>query len=298
MRTQARGLAEAVAETVVEKTAPARWPWPRLSGGGTRDRFEPPWPDVLITCGRRSAALSVALRKASGGRILTVHVQDPRRGPAAFDLVVAMEHDRIAARPGVIKVATALHDLTPEKLTAAGALWRSRLEALGAPLAGVAIGGTVRGDAFTLDHGRRLIGALRRLRQGDAGLAISPSRRTPLAIRALLREAFADDPRVFLWDLAGDNPYAAILALADRLIVTGDSVSMISEALATGHPVEVFDLGFHRYAPFLGGLIEAGLTRRFEGDPAPPPARPPVNATLAAAAAVRRRLQARTGVSG
>jgi uncharacterized protein len=300
MRSQARGLAEAVARVVVEKTAPG---WGALRrrpfGGGARDRFEPPWPDLLVTCGRRAGALSVALRKASGGRMVTVHVQDPRRDPAAFDLVVAMEHDPIAAGPGVIKVATALHDLTAENLAVAAEPWRERLAALGAPLAGVAIGGATRRDAFTRAHGRRLIAALQRLRgEAGAGLAITPSRRTPPAIRRLLQEAFADDPRVFLWDLTGENPYRAILALADRLVITGDSVSMISEALASGRPVEVFDLGFARYAPFLTALEGRGLIRRFTGDASPPPARPPVNATPDAAAAVRRLLQGRTGVSG
>src|SRR5471032_1770850 len=186
MRTQARGLAQAVAARVIEKTTPPRWPWsPR---GETRDSFEAPWPDVLITCGRRSTALSVALRKASGGRIVTVHIQDPRTSPAAFDLVVAMEHDRIAAGPNVIKVATALHDLTAEELAGAATLWQARFEGLARPLVGVAIGGTIRGAAFTPLHGRRLIDALVRLRR-DAGasLAITSSRRTPPAIRALLR---------------------------------------------------------------------------------------------------------------
>jgi len=301
MRSQARGLAEAVAETVVEKTAPhqpwgGRWPWP---SGGTGDRFEPPWPDVLITCGRRSVALSMALRKASGGKIVTVHVQDPRTDPAAFDLVVAMEHDRVAARPGVIKVATALHDLTPEKLAAAAEAWRARFEGLGAPLAGVAIGGTTRRGSFTLEHGRGLTTALRRLRrEAGASLVISPSRRTPPAILDLLRQAFGDDPNVFLWDVTGENPYRAILALADRLVVTSDSVSMISEALASGHPVEVFDLGFPRYAAFLDGLVDRGLVRRFTGEPAPPLAAGPMNATPEVAKVVRRLLQARTGVIG
>jgi mitochondrial fission protein ELM1 len=297
MRTQARGLAQAVATTVIEKTAPAGWSWGRR--GDTRDRFEPPWPDVLITCGRRSTALSRALRKASGGEILTVHIQDPRVSPASFDLVVAMAHDPIAAGPNVIKVATALHDLTAEKLAAAAELWRSRLEALGRPLVGVAIGGTIRGAAFTPLHGRQLVGDLRRLRrQAGASLAITPSRRTPPAIRALLGGAFGDDRRVFLWDMAGENPYRGILALADRLVVTGDSVSMVSEALATSHPVEVFDLGFARHAGFLEGLIERGLVRRFDGEPAPPPAGGPVNVTTEAARAVQSLLQARTGVVG
>ncbi|MGI8842039.1 MAG: mitochondrial fission ELM1 family protein [Caulobacteraceae bacterium] len=297
MRAQARGLAEAVADVVVEKTAPKGWPWPAATGA--RAALGPPWPDVLITCGRRSAPLSVTLRKASGGGVLTIHVQDPLTDPAQFDLVVAMEHDRIATGRQVIKVATALHDLTPAKLAAAGGAWRDRFAALGRPLAGVLVGGTTRRDIFTREKGRRLIEALQRLRaEAGASLAITASRRTSPAIRRLLREAFGTDPRVFLWDMAGENPYLAILALADRLVVTGDSVSMISEALSTGRPVEIFDLGFAHHAPFLDRLEMRGLARRFVGEPAPPAAQPPVNATLEAATAVRRLLQARTGWSG
>ncbi len=89
-------------------------------------------------------------------------------------------------------------------------------------------------------------------------LAITPSRRTPDAVRALLAEAFAGDQRVFLWDMEGDNPYRGILALADRLVVTSDSVSMVSEALSTTHPVEIFDLGFPRHADFHPGIDRQG----------------------------------------
>jgi mitochondrial fission protein ELM1 len=298
MRTQARGLAQAVADIVVEKTVDAGPRWPRASAS-SGDRLSPPWPDILITCGRRSARHSVRARKASGGKILTVHVQDPRRKPDAFDLIIAMEHDAIAAGGNVIKVSTALHDLTPGNLDAAARKWAARLEPLGRPMAGVAIGGDLRGRPFTLDDGHRLLTALRLLKEGsDGALAITPSRRTPAAVLALLAEAFADDPRVFLWNFDGDNPYRAILALSDRLVVTSDSVSMVSEALSTPHPVEVFDLGFARHADFVQDLVDRRLIRRFEGDPTPPVTAGPVNATLEAAAAVRACLQARTGVSG
>jgi mitochondrial fission protein ELM1 len=298
MRTQARGLAQAVADVVVEKTAPS--PWRRLRGGmATIDRLAPPWPDLLITCGRRSVAKSIALRRASGGRTITVHVQDPRGRRDAFDLVIAMGHDRIPAGGNVIKIATALHDLTPENLAAAGRLWEDRFRHLGRPVAGVVVGGDLRGRAFTLEDGARLLAALKRLRRESAvSLAITPSRRTPAAVRALFAEAFAGDPAVFLWDLQGDNPYRAILALSDRLIVTSDSVSMVSEALSTPHPVEVFDLGFSRHVDFVRQLVEQGLVRRFAGDPEPPRTTGPVNATDLAAGAVRSLLQARTGVAG
>jgi mitochondrial fission protein ELM1 len=307
MRTQARGLAQAVAGVVIEKTIEARSPWTWLTSLGAGPlaapladgAFAPPWPDLLVTCGRRSVSLSMAVRAASNRRCLTVHIQDPRAAPDAFDLVVAMDHDRIAAGPGVIKVATALHDLTSKSLKAEADIWRPRLAPLGRPLVGVIIGGDLKGRPFTLGDAQKLLAGLTRLRR-DAGvsLAVTPSRRTPPAVRALLIEAFRGDPKVFLWDLAGANPYLAILALADRLVVTSDSVSMVSEAISTPHPVEVFDLGFARHAGFLAALVASGRVRPFEGDPAPPKSSEPVNATIEVAAVVRSMLQRRTGVVG
>jgi mitochondrial fission protein ELM1 len=303
MRTQARGLAQAVADVVVEQTAPGEGLTLELLGLTASPRlaeaFAPPWPDVLVTCGRRSVPFAVALKRASGGRIVAVHIQDPRRFRKAFDLIIAMDHDRLEPGPSVIKVATALHDVTAEGLAQAADAWRDRFAPLGRPLVGVAIGGDLRGRPFSLDDGRRLLAGLQRLRrEAGAGLAITPSRRTPTAVRALLAGAFADDPRVFLWDLEGANPYRGILALADRLVVTTDSVSMVSEAIATGHPVELLDLGFRRHVGFVQRLVDEGLARRFEGDPSPPVAGGRTDATVLAAAAVRRLLQARTGMVG
>ncbi len=298
MRTQARGLAEAVADVVVEKTVAGgfAWPWTRGVGSGS---LSPPWPDVVISCGRRSAARAIAIRKTSGGRVVTVHVQDPRGRPAAFDLVIAMEHDRIADGDNVIKVATALHDLTPAKLENAGREWAGRFACLGRPLTGVVLGGDLKGRPFSLADGQKLLEGLTRLRTATGcGLAITPSRRTPADVRNLFAATFADDPRVFLWDLGGDNPYRAILALSDRLVVTSDSVSMVSEALSAPRPVEVFDLGFPRHVGFIQRLENEGLIRRFDGDPSAPQTTGPVNATDEAARAVRALIQKRTGMSG
>ena len=125
MRTQARGLAKAVADEVVEKVVavrppwrwlPARWPGV-LTGVDSRagDALEPPWPDIIVTCGRRSAIVGLAVKKRAGGRPLLVHLQNPLTSLQDFDLVVAMEHDDIAG-PKVLKVPTTLHDMTPERL--------------------------------------------------------------------------------------------------------------------------------------------------------------------------------------
>ena len=290
MRTQVRGLARAVADVVVEKTL-ARG---LVAGSfGSGDAFGPPWPDLLITCGRRSTALSKRIRAASAGACVTVQVQDPRTSRAAFDLVVAMGHDRLPAGGNVVKIATALHDLTPELLDEAAATWRPVFAPLGSPLVGVVVGGDLRGRRFTRDDARRLIGGLQRLRAAGMGLAITPSRRTPAAVRAMLAAAFAGDPRVFLWNMQGDNPYRGILSLADRLVVTSDSVSMVSEALAARAPVEVLDLGFRRHVGFIADLAASGAIRRFEGDPSPPPSRPPINETARVAEIVNQLLSER-----
>lgn len=308
MRTQARGVALAVADVVVEKTVALRAPWnwfpaalaPNALAGlsADSDRLAPPWPDLMISCGRRSAALSIAVRKASNGRTLTVHIQDPRSSLAAFDLVVVMDHDPTPATANVLKTPTALHDLTAENLAAAADAWRPRFASLGRPLVGVAIGGPTRRHPFSQAQAARLIGCLRNLRQAGAGLAITPSRRTPPRIRAMLEAAFGGDDRVFLWDRSGANPYRGILALADRLVVTSESVSMVSEAIFTPHPVEVFDVGSRRHEGFLDALIARGLVRRFTGEASPPMTSGPADSTPLVAAAVKGLLQSRTAMRG
>ncbi|MGH9614939.1 MAG: ELM1/GtrOC1 family putative glycosyltransferase, partial [Bryobacteraceae bacterium] len=133
-------------------------------------------------------------------------------------------------------------------------------------------------------------------REDGTRIVITASRRTPPEAMARLKAALGEDPDVSLWSPEAENPYLGILSLADRLVVTSDSVSMISEALATGAGVEVFgEPGNARHAQFLGDLTRQGLIRAFTGDPSAPPARGPVDATADAAQAVRRLLEARTG---
>src|SRR5947209_11540916 len=187
MRTQARGLAAAVARRVVEKQTPPREDLlaqlRAATGRPTMTQLAPPWPELLVTCGRRTVPYALQVRRLSGGRTRLVHVQDPRSNRSAFELIVAMDHDRVEAGGNVIKVETALHDLTPEILAEAGAAWRARFAALGPGFAGVIVGGTLRGREFTERDGATLISGLKRMRDGKPlGLAITPSRRPPAPV--------------------------------------------------------------------------------------------------------------------
>jgi mitochondrial fission protein ELM1 len=308
-RTQARGLARALSESprewVVDLRPAFRWlpgplAWLALAAlDPAWERPAPPWPRLLITCGRRAATVSVAIRQVTRGRTVTVHVQDPLRAPSAFDLVVAMAHDGISG-PNVLSVPTALHDVTAASLAEAAGRWRARLAPDERPLLGVLLGGSTRRAPLTLARAEDLLAGIARVRaQTGARLAVTPSRRTPEDVRAFFAARAAGDPNAFVWDGEGDNPYLGILALSRRLVVTSDSVSMISEALATRAGVEVFGTeNGRRQAAFIEGLAAQGLLRSFHGDPSPPPARAPVDSTGEAAQAVRRLLAARTGVSG
>jgi mitochondrial fission protein ELM1 len=304
MRTQARGLAEAVTPAAQEKLVAVKRPWRWLPAGwpGVLAGVEaqpgysiaPPWPDLIVTCGRRSAIVGVALKKRAGGKPLLVHVQDPLAPLRDFDLVVAMQHDDVRG-PKVLRVLTSLHDMGPERLAAAGEEWRDRLARLPRPLIGVLLGGPTRHTDFGPSEAAELQRRLAALRaRTGAGVVVVPSRRTPDDVLAVFKAAARDDPGAWVWDRAGDNPYVGVLALADRLVITGDSVSMISEALATPRPVEVFPGAMRkRHMAFVEALIAAGQVRWFDGEVAPPLPRRVMDATADAAAAVKALLAAR-----
>jgi len=300
MRTQARGLASAVAGHVEEKVvrlaplwrrAPARTPFLLRGLAPGSDALEPPWPDLVVTCGRRAAAVGLALKARSHGLIKLVHVQDPQTSPRGFDMVVAMPHDRVSG-PNVLRVATALHDVRPGRLAAAARLWAPRFADLPRPYVGVLLGGSTAKVEFGIEEAHRLQEGLTRLRARTGGaLLIVPSRRTPEAVARYFEVVARMDQGVWVWPGEGDNPYLGVLALADRLVVTADSISMVSEALATEAPVEIFlpPLG-GRHARFVRGLVERGLARPFDGELATSNTRPAVDATAEAAHAVRELL--------
>ena len=307
-RTQARGLALAVAAQAREYTVDLRAPWRYLPGDlapfalkgltASSDQPGPPWPDLVVSSGRRAAAVAIAIRRAGGGKTVTVHVPDPYTNPAAFDLVVCLNHDP-ASGPNVLSLPTAVHDLTPVKLAASAEQWKDRLREPGRGLIGVVLGGPAHRRALSLTQWEEMFASVDALRRATgARLAITPSRRTPSEVRALLSTWFGADRDVFLWDMHGENPYRGILALSDRLVVTSDSVSMVSEALATPASVEVYGRpGSPRHVQFIDRLIARGLLRPFTGDPVAAPSAGPINATDVAAQAVREILHARLGLA-
>jgi len=299
MASQVLGLAEALGWPFIEKRLVIRAPWrflmPRLwlapfaAIDPSGDALVPPWPAIVIACGRTTIALGRAIKRASGGKSFWVQIQDPRVARGEVDLVVAPAHDP-APGGNVFRTLGAVHRVTAVKLATAAAQFAPHFTSLPRPLVAVLIGGDNGVYRLTDRCFETLCDQLAALTRQGFGLAVTPSRRTAPERIALLRQKL-DATRTYIWDGTSDNPYFGMLGLADAVIVTADSVSMVSEAAATGKPVHVVELegGSKKFARFHQAMREAGITRPFTGAIAEWRYTPPDD-TARAAAEIRRRL--------
>ena len=254
----------------------------------------PPWPDVVVSCGRRAGLAALAIRRRNPAPMVLIHIQ-PIGASRAFDLVVVMPHDRLEGR-NVLKVDTALHTLRPADLSEAAAVSDPRFADLPRPWTGVLVGGRTSHAPFSVEMARRLADGLDALRDKTGGsLLITPSRRTPPDVLSALGGRYLADQSVFFWDGGGVNPYRTILAGSDALVVTGDSISMVSEALATTSDVWVFETQTgKRHGRFLQSLFDKRLTAPL-GGAAPKRRLKGLDATPIVVAAARELIQARLG---
>ena len=272
LENQALGLAEAagLAPSICRITPRPFWrrlparAWPRPLSAV--DGIEQVGPGLLIAAGGTAASVAVALR-ARDGRPL-VQVQNPRMPLDRFNLVVVNAHDEIRG-PNVIVTRTALHRATPARLLQALGAWSERLTALagGRPLVAVLIGGSNGRLRLDANSGAELAAKLAHMADRDGvALAVTPSRRTAPDVIDALRTTL--QPRgAWIWDGQGDNPYFGLLAAADAIVVTADSISMVSEAVATASPVLVAELPgrSRRIGRFLRSLHDMGRIRIFDG---------------------------------
>lgn len=302
MANQVIGLAEALGWPFIEKRlvirppwrslAPQLWLFPFRAVDASGASLAPPWPEIVIACGRNTIALARAIKRRSGGRSFWVQVQDPRFARREVDLVVAPAHDP-ASGANVLRTLGAVHRVTPAQLAAAAPLFVPLFAALPRPLVAVLIGGDNGVYRLSDTAFGRLCDQLAALAAQGFGLAITPSRRTAPERIALLRQKL-EASSAYIWDGNGDNPYFGMLGLADAILVTADSVSMVSEAAATGKPVHVVELegGSPKFTRFHRAMREAGITRPFTGAIENWRYAPPDD-TPRAAAEIRRRLLAK-----
>jgi mitochondrial fission protein ELM1 len=207
--------------------------------------LRPPWPDLVISCGVRNEPVCRWIRNQSGGHTRYVHVGRPWAALNSFDLVITTPQYRVPERPNVLNNMLTLHSVTPQRLAQARSEWAKPFAQLPRPYFAVIAGGN--SGPFTLGpkaSARLAQQASHLAREHGGSLLVSTSSRTSAAAVDALQASITVPNYFYRWQPADTaNPYLGILAWADRLIVTGDSIAMLSEACATGKSVQMFDLG-------------------------------------------------------
>jgi mitochondrial fission protein ELM1 len=295
LRNQALGLAEAAGFVADNRVILPKTPWnylspmlwPRATCAVDPAALAGPDGDLMIGAGGAAARLVAALRRPD---LPAVIIQHPRMDADRFDAIIAAPHDEITG-PNVIVARTALHRVTSARLAEARALWAPVFADLPRPLVAVLIGGSNGRYRLDTAAARQLAGGLAAMLDRDrVGMIVTPSRRTDAAARAILTEMLT--PRgAHVWDMTGDNPYFGMLALADAIVVTADSVSMVSESVATTAPVLLARLPGKstRIGSFMDDMVACGRARDFAGRLDMWPVEP-LDDTPMAAAELRRRL--------
>lgn len=285
----ARALAPDAGDCMLEPRAPWRWLAPRrLPLAAHAFRTLPP-ADLAIGCGRQ-AALATRLLRTRGSRV--VQILDPRIDTRHWDLVVAPQHDRLAGA-NVIASLGSLHPVDDDWLQAARAAFPA-IAVLPAPHTVLLAGGPAHHAALADADFANLLRLLAfRARAEGGSLSVAASRRTPVAWRDAIGALDAGLPGI-RWRGAGDgaNPYSGLLAHADRIVCTPDSVNMLSEAAATRVPLFAWrpDASRGRLRRFLDALGERGHVRALDEAMAAY-ARTPLRETARIAADVAARLR-------
>jgi hypothetical protein len=266
-RAQTAGLGNAIAarhpQTAITTITVSSRLWPRLFLSASlpdKDR-----PDVVIACGRAAVVPALAAKRRHGA--FTVYIQRPPKANA-FDAVVCGLHDNLTG-DNVLPIIGSVGGFCANTLVHRRHAAEKIFAAVPEPRTAVLIGGSNRAFNFTPEDCRQLAAEIKET-AGDSGLLVSVSRRTGKQNTAIFDTAFAGSKH-FFFNGNGDNPYTDMLAVADRFVVTGDSVNMLSEACTAGKPTYIFPLRkkficvtaakFHRFHHL---LIDNGYARLWE----------------------------------
>ena len=209
------------------------------------EQLTPPWPKVIITAGFFHEPIARKIRDLSGGETKIIIVGRPWAALEHFDLIVTTPQYQLLRLPNVLENLTTLHGYSRVTLKKASLKAKAFWPKLTPPYVTVLIGGRSGSFRFGEHAARRLAEGLNAMAATmGATLLISTSRRTEIGAIWVLESALKVPYKTYLYQAGiGENPYPVMLGAASAVVVTGDSIAMLSEAVATGLPVQIFDLG-------------------------------------------------------
>lgn len=307
---QVLGLAEAVGQPFIIKelryTPAAKIPnifrGTKILGidKAALNELKEPWPDWVIAAGRRSAPVARWIKKQTGGMAKLVQLMDPGPPRRDFYLIAIPEHDKTPGlralelnnnlfrhdkkcdHPLTNKIVYTIgspHRLTPAKLNEACAQWQRQFGHLPKPHIALLVGGSSKKSNLSSALAAQLLERVQEMaKEAGGSLLVTTSRRTPSKIIKALQKGLKVPHYFYDWHSGGENPYQGILACADYIVATGDSMSMCSEACATGKPVYIYAPGViasDKHKRLHQSLFKRKLAQAFGGNFQPYTYEPP-----------------------
>lgn len=208
--------------------------------------------DFIISTGSATAALNYLWAREYLAKSIVL-LKPGLMGLRKFDLKILPEHDRprkYVNRKRILFTRGALNLITSQYLEEQSDQLKKRYSHLSPRhrlTIGLLIGGSGRHFVFSLSSLKIMVNQLLEVTEAlNAEILATTSRRTPPEIEQLLKRDLKRSPRCTLLILASQNdvPEAVggILGLSDILVVSADSISMISEAASSGKDTIVFPL--------------------------------------------------------
>ena len=233
--------------------------------GESKKLLQPPYPDIVIATARRLGIVASYI-KYKNPKTFTVLIQSPGGPSGHFNLVAAPGHDGIKSAKNILVTIGAPHRVTKQKLLKEAQQWQDKVSHLPSPKIAVLVGGSVRSHAFSETHGTKLAHLASSFAGAMQGsLMITTSRRTGNTVSSVIEKNITAPAFFHTWnetETSAQNPFYGFLGLADAVIVTGDSISMCSEACATGKPVYIYsspDFVPPKHQKFIDSLYAQGL---------------------------------------
>lgn len=230
------------------------------------DPLTAPWPEAIIAIGRRSVPVARWIRAQANHTPLHIHLGRPRVDLDLFDLVITTPQYNLPDAANVIKITLPFVCVDGDELGRAAALWHERFAALPRPWTAVMVGGPTPQLAFGAAEAERMLAELGQFHAKTGGsLLVTTSPRTDPDVVVALRNGLARTaPGQYLFapfQVGGDNPYKAMLALADHFVISIDSASMVAEAATRQKPIYLFHLP--KITPKLKPGVKAMVSRNW-----------------------------------
>ncbi len=246
------------------------------------DNIKTELPDIIVCAGRRLSSVALNIKKRSGGRTFIVNIMNPDISFNRFDLIILPKHDntskRLISKGNVFETNGALNRINTQRIKTEVEKWKDFFKDYKKPLISLIIGGDTKNYKFDPKEFGIMISNLSNIVNKLSGtLLITTSRRTSSECIMQIRQKINCDYYLYDWKWENDarnlmknplgNPYFAFLGLSDFIIVTGDSMSMISEACSTGKPTYIYmprNSISKKHLRFCSEMIKENYTKEFD----------------------------------